>query len=142
LPGTEWSRWFWNQIEKTKEQDEMKVGQYTSGNERDEFLSLKDGQKATVKIIRVSEPIKTDKFNGLFLTVKMGDKKFAKSLSFGNGAIDLNNVCRQLGTDETDDWPGESIQVVGVKASKKNDAGKYPVFVNVVNPSPKKKGKK
>jgi hypothetical protein len=127
----------------------MNVGQYagTGAQERDPFLSLKDGEKVSGKILGVREvnspPTKKEDgtmskgFAGLFLTVKIGSNKYAHPLRFGG--FDLPAVIAQLESTETDDWIGCNIQFIGKKGEQKDAKGKTVVFTNVVMPKSKKK---
>lgn len=114
----------------------MNLAAYANrSQERDDFISLKNNQKVTGKIVRVGDPFKTKKFAGFSITVKIGNEKFTHLLSTEDGRdFDVARLVTLLGPD-TDDWAGESVTFIGAKGKKGNT-----VFVNIY--LPKKKGKK
>jgi len=117
----------------------MNVGGFVQQQEQNPYLDAKaiGGKAASGKILE-ARAVKTPKFNGIFLTVKIGSRKFAYPLSFDR--FDIGAVVAQTKSEETDDWIGEKIKFVCKKGKTAGKNGKYPVFVNVLNP--KSKGKK
>ena len=105
----------------------MKVGAYIKDGAGDRlpFIQAKNvGLKgAKVKIIQV-RAVSTPKFNGLFLDVKLKDKKYSLPARFDR-PIDLGNIVRQMGSDDTDDWPGQSLKLITARGKKGG------MFVNV-----------
>lgn len=111
----------------------MNVGAYnTSGNQEQlDFLSAKVvGKSANGKILAVRQ-VKTPKFHGLFLDVKVGANKYAYGVSFDR--FDLGAIIAQVGSEETDDWLGQSVKFVTKKGKKKGQT-----FINVAYPKRKK----
>lgn len=107
----------------------MNVGHYAANSfEQHDFVNAKDvGKGCTAKILEV-KPVKTAKFDGLFLTLKIGAVKRTLGLAFER--FDIGAVCKQVGSDETDDWIGENIKLVTKKSGK-------TTYVNVETPKRK-----
>jgi len=125
-------------LENTKENQSMNVQGFVQTQEQNPYLDAKAiANKAASGKILEARAVKTPKFNGIFLTVKIGSRKFAYPLSFDR--FDIGAVVAQTGSAETDDWIGETIKFVCKKGESKK--GKKVVFVNVLNPKAKK-GKK
>lgn len=120
----------------------MNVQSYVEeSSNRNDYLTAKEvGKGVSGKILEV-KAVKTPKFHGLFLTVKVKGNKYAFPLAFDR--FDLGAVAAQIGSSETDDWLGHDVAFVTKKGTKKI-SGKFPVFVNVAQPKRKaaKKGKK
>lgn len=106
---------------------------------RNDYLTAsvvgKSGCKGRILEVK---PVKTPKFYGLFLTVKVKGEKYAYPLSFER--FDLGAVAAQVGSNETDDWLGQEIAFVCKKGT--NAKGKSTTFVNVARPKAKAKGNK
>jgi hypothetical protein len=75
------------------------------------------GQKATATILE-AQHVQTSSFNGIVLTVRLRNKKFAYSLPFAKP--DMEAIRKQLESDETDDWIGKRISFATKKGSKRN----------------------
>lgn len=104
-------------------ENKMNVGHYvTNAFEQHEFVSGKDvGKSCVAKILEV-KPVKTPKFDGLFLTLKIGAEKRTLGVSFER--FDIGSICKQIKSDETDDWIGENITLITKKVGR-------IVYVNV-----------
>ncbi len=115
----------------------MNVGQYTQQQEQNDYLTAAAiGNKPASGKILEARAVKTPKFNGIFLTVKIGSRKYAYPLSFER--FDIAAVCKQVKSEETDDWIGQVIKFVCKPGKTKQ--GKKVVYVNVFNPKSPKKG--
>jgi hypothetical protein len=128
------SSWF-------QKEEQMNVGAYSGGSgerlpllDAKMFKKLQKGGRVTGKILAVrdlSKPSKIGGWTGIALDLKNGTAKFAFLCGFDR--FDIGAIVRQLGSEETDDWIGETIRFTTNKGSKGNR-----VFVNVENPKRKK----
>lgn len=109
-----------------------------TSNRNDYLTASVVGKKGCKGRILEVKPVKTPKFNGLFLTVKIKGEKYAYPLSFDR--FDLGAVAGQLNSPETDDWLGREISFVCKKGT--NAKGKTTTFVNVARPKAKGKTRK
>lgn len=116
----------------------MNVGQYAQ--EDGKYLPLLDAKlfkkiskksKVVGKMIACRN-INKPKFNGLAMDFKQGESKFSFLARFDR--YDVPAIIRQLKSEETDDWIGESVTFI-LRPSKKGGG-----FVNAE--FPKRKGKK
>lgn len=119
----------------------MNVGAYAGqGSGGGDYLPLLDAKlfkklqdksgRVTGKVLAIrdlSKPKKPGGWTGLAMDLKNGTEKF--SFLCGFDRYDIAAIVRQLGSDETDDWIGQSIRFVTKKGSKGNRT-----FVNVENP--------
>jgi hypothetical protein len=111
----------------------MDVSSYiTKGAEQDRlplldaklFKKLERKGVVTAKMISCRQ-IKSPKFKGLAMDFKTGKDRFAFLTGFDRW--DIGAISRQLGSDETDDWPGQQVRFILHKSQK-------GTFVNVENP--------
>ena len=121
----------------------MNVGAYvgSGGGERLPLLDAKMFSKIKDRTGRVagkilavrdlSRPAKPGGWTGLALDLKNGTAKFAFLCGFDR--FDIGAIVRQLGSEETDDWIGQTIKFITNKGKKGG------VFVNVENPKSKSK---
>lgn len=99
------------------------------------FNKLKKNDQVVGKMLacrEINSPGKKGKqpFHGLAMDFKNGSgEKFAFLARFDRW--DIGAIALQCGSEETDDWIGQSIKFV----SKKGDKG---TFINVLNPKSKK----
>lgn len=116
----------------------MNVGQYAgSGGAGDYpplldaklFKKLAKGGRVIGKVLAVRQ-VNSPRFKGLALDMKNGTQKFGFLTGFDR--FDIGAIVRQLKSDETDDWIGQTLKFVTKKGSKGG------TFVNVENP--KRKG--
>ena len=119
--------------------EEMNVGQYIQGTGTGDYLPLLDAKlfkslekkgRVTAKMIACRQ-INSPKFQGLAMDFKNGVQKFSFLARFDRW--DITALVKQLKSDETDDWVGETVSFVAKKSSKGQ------TFVNVE--LPKRKGK-
>lgn len=110
----------------------MNVGQYVKdgGGERLPMLDAKVFRKEEVKgtvrgKILAVRTINSPKFHGLALDLKCSGGKYAFLTGFDR--FDIGAIVRQLKSDETDDWIGQTLRFVTKKGSKGG------VFVNVAS---------
>jgi hypothetical protein len=112
----------------------MKVGAHVNNGGQQERLPLLDAslfrklQKkgvVTGKIISCRQ-VNSPKFKGLAMDFKNGTVKFSFLASFERW--DIAAIVRQVGSEETDDWPGKSVRFITRKGQKGG------TFVNVENP--------
>jgi hypothetical protein len=76
------------------------------------------GKRATATIL-AAQPVETSEFNGILLTVKLRGKKYSYWLSFANKP-DVKAICKQLESEENDDWIGKDIVFVTEAANRRN----------------------
>ena len=76
------------------------------------------GKRATATIL-AAQPVQTSEFNGILLTVKLRGKKYSYWLSFTNGR-DVKAVCKQLESEESDDWIEKDIVFVTEIGNRRN----------------------
>lgn len=98
------------------------------------FKKLESNGRVIGKILAVRDltaPRKGSDWKGIALDLKNGTEKFGFLCSLDR--FDIGAIVRQLGSDETDDWIGQSIKFVAKKGNKGNR-----VFVNVENPKSKR----
>lgn len=116
----------------------MNVGQYAGSSGGGDYPPLLDAKlfkklqksgKVIGKVLAVRQ-VNSPKFKGLGLDLKNGTQKFGFLCGFDR--FDIGAIVRQLKSDETDDWIGESIAFI----TKKGNDGR--TFVNVENPKRKK----
>ncbi len=62
-------------------------------------------------------------FNGLFIDLKNGTKKYALPVRYDR--FDLDNIVAQMKSEDTDDWIGRDLKLIAVKGKKGG------TFVNV-----------
>jgi hypothetical protein len=83
------------------------------------YLSEKQvGEHATVTIL-AAQHVRTPDFHGIVLTVKLKGRKYSFSLSFARKA-DLKEVCKQLHSEETDEWIGKCLTLVTKPGNKRS----------------------
>ena len=115
----------------------MNVGAHVTGGDRlplidyEMFMKLQHDGRVVGKVLAVRE-IDSPKFKGLALDLKNGTEKFGFLCSFDR--FDVGAIVSQIGSQETDDWIGQSIRFVAKKGSKGNR-----MFVNVEYVKAKKK---
>jgi hypothetical protein len=117
-----------------KGEKNMNVGSYVNNGGQQERLPLLDAslfrklQKkgvVTGKMISCRQVV-SPKFKGLAMDFKNGTTKFSFLTSFDRW--DLAAIVRQLGSEETDNWPGKPVRFI----TRKGQKGR--TFVNVENP--------
>jgi hypothetical protein len=92
------------------------------------------GKRATATIL-AAQPVLTSEFSGIVLTVKLRGKKYSYSLSFTNKP-DVKAICKQLESDESDDWIGKDIVFVTEIGTRRN---RYVTAVRVLKAGRSKK---
>lgn len=121
-----------------KEDLDMNIGSHIQGGATGDYLPLLDPklfnklQKKGIvsgKMIACRN-INTPKFAGLAMDFKAGERKFAFLARFDRW--DVTAIAKQLKSEETDDWIGETVRFIAKKSSKGQ------VFVNVELPKRKK----
>jgi hypothetical protein len=112
----------------------MDVSSYVTKNgeqERPPLLDAKLFRKldkkgvVTGKMI-LCRQVKSPKFKGLVMEFKSGKTTFSFLASFDRW--DVAALSHQLGSEETDDWPGQQVRFILRKGQKGG------TFVNVENP--------
>jgi hypothetical protein len=93
------------------------------------FKKLAKKGKVTGKMIACRQ-INSPKFNGLAMDFKNGSSKFCFLARFDR--FDVGNLVKQTGSEETDDWIGETITFWANKTKGKNGK-KGGTFINVSN---------
>jgi hypothetical protein len=76
------------------------------------------GKRATATIL-AAQPVQTSEFNGIVLTVKLRGKKYSYWLSFANKP-DVKAICKQLESEENDDWVGKDVIFVTQTGNRRN----------------------
>ncbi len=89
------------------------------------FRKLQKKGVVTGKIISCRQ-VTSPKFKGLAMDFKNGTAKFSFLASFDRW--DIGAIVRQLGSEETDDWPGQQVRFIIRKGQKGG------MFINVENP--------
>lgn len=121
-----------------EERKAMNIGSYVQGSaggnyppplDAKLFKKLQKSGRVTGKVLAV-RVINSPKFKGLALDMKNGVQKFGFLTGFDR--YDIGAIVRQLKSEETDDWIGETISFIAKKGSKGG------TFVNVENPKRKK----
>jgi hypothetical protein len=76
------------------------------------------GKRATATIL-ATQPVETAEFNGIVLTVRLRSKKYSYWLSFANKS-DVKAICKQLESDESDDWIAKDVVFVTEIGNRRN----------------------
>jgi len=85
------------------------------------YLSEKQVRNRATATILATEPVQTSEFNGIVLTVRLRRKKYSYWLSFASKP-DVKAICKQLRSDETDDWIGKDIDFVTEIGNRRNSS--------------------
>ena len=99
------------------------------------YLSEKQVRNRATATILATEPVQTSEFNGIVLTVRLRRKKYSYWLSFASKP-DVKAICKQLRSDETDDWIGKDIDFVTEIGNRRN---RYVTAVRVLKAGRSKK---
>jgi len=83
------------------------------------YLAEKQVKGHATATILEAQPILTPDFNGIVLTVKLRNKKYAYPLSFANRP-DVRAICDQLSSTESDDWIGKQVDFTMQKGNGRN----------------------
>ena len=119
----------------------MNVGQHLKGGgsgrgDFNPFIQPKHVSKTgtSFKVLAVREvntpPRKATKdkpasggFNGIMVDIKNGQGKFCLPIRYDR--LDLDSICKQMKSEDTDDWIGKNVKLISVKGKKGG------TFVNV-----------